>query len=205
MNLRLTKTEDIAGRAKSNRRPTRRRTAAGRKKSKAPDPEETSNDDDNDDEKSEEGNDEDDNPELVPKGEDATREPRLSSMERELREMEDEQVRRTNAYPGATNTIGSVHQRKWYLSLDRAGCGFVEKKRRVWQQPVGSKHPQSHPGKSGDSTAASEESCRLSYPFYVRGSDHERSVVTGRRGTDILRDENVHDFTQRKGWKPVVN
>jgi hypothetical protein len=38
---------------------------------------------------------------------------------------ESETIRRTNAYPGATNDIGSVHQRKWYLSLDRHSSGFT--------------------------------------------------------------------------------
>ncbi|EEU48090.1 uncharacterized protein NECHADRAFT_75306 [Fusarium vanettenii 77-13-4] len=68
---------------------------------------------------------------------------KLSAMEREIRELEDEQVRLTNAYPGASNTIGSVHQR--------------------------------------------------------------RCVVTGQRGADILKDEGVNNFVQRKGWKPVLN
>jgi hypothetical protein len=36
----------------------------------------------------------------------------LSAIERELRELEDKEVRRTNAYPGASNTIGSVHQQR---------------------------------------------------------------------------------------------
>lgn len=121
----------------------------------------------------------------------------LSSMEREIRELEDEEVRRTNAYPGASNTIGSIHQRRWYLSLDRQVSGFVEKRtkgRSVWEPK--------------DSTKAEEketENGRLSYPFYVRGSEHERSVVTGRRGADILKDEGVDQFVRRKGWKPVLN
>lgn len=29
---------------------------------------------------------------------------------------------------------------------------------------------------------------RLSYPFYVRGVEHERSMVTGRRGQYAVRD-----------------
>ncbi|KAF5978085.1 abc1 containing protein [Fusarium coicis] len=119
-----------------------------------------------------------------------------SAMERELRELEDEEARRTNAYTGASNTIGSVHQRRWYLSLDRPACGFVEeiiKNRSVWKVRDGTetKNKQNDNG-------------RLSYPFYVRGPDHERSVLTGRLGADVLRDEGVDKFIQRKGWKPVL-
>ncbi|KAL2755088.1 hypothetical protein ACRALDRAFT_1064811, partial [Sodiomyces alcalophilus JCM 7366] len=51
--------------------------------------------------------------------------PLSEEMRRELGELESAQVRATNAYPGAENSIGSVHQRKWFLSLDRAACGFV--------------------------------------------------------------------------------
>jgi len=39
-------------------------------------------------------------------------------------EEESETIRRTNAYPGATNDIGSIHQRTWYLSLHRRSSGF---------------------------------------------------------------------------------
>lgn len=164
---------------------------------------------------------------MVPKGEDYTKEANVSAMERELREMEDEQVRLTNAYPGASNTIGSVHQRRWYLSLDRVGSGFVKRKRRTkgrvfWGR--GDDHGETinenndihdngdeeekdvdeerRKPASGDQNA---EQCRLSFPFYVHGADSERSVVTGRTGAEILRDESVTDFKQRRGWKPVVN
>lgn len=123
----------------------------------------------------------------------------VSAMEREIRELEDAQVRETNAYPGAHNSIGSVHQRKWYLSLDRPACGFAEKRRggRVVWEPVAAE------GDSQDAQNVQSDG-RLPYPFYVRGADDERSVVTGRRGADILRDEGVTDFVPRKGWAPVL-
>ncbi|KAM0556774.1 hypothetical protein ACHAPJ_005834 [Fusarium lateritium] len=182
LNLRLTRSEDVAGRVRSGRNPrTRRRRGAQTQP-------QTSDEDESDDNESED----------VPASVDAgVNTENLSAMEREIRELEDEEVRRTNAYPGASNTIGSVHQRRWYLSLDRPVCGFVEKRtkgRSVWEPD--------------DSIALENkemENGRLSYPFYVRGSDHERSVVTGRRGADILKDEGVDKFTQRKGWKPVLN
>jgi hypothetical protein len=40
-------------------------------------------------------------------------------------EREQEQIRLQNAYPGATNSVNSIHQRKWYLSLDRTLSGFL--------------------------------------------------------------------------------
>ncbi|KAJ4271433.1 hypothetical protein NW762_000135 [Fusarium torreyae] len=181
LNLRLTRSEDVAGRVRSGRKPrTRRRRGAQMQP-------ETSDEDESD------GNESEDVPASVDT--DVITE-NLSAMEREIRELEDEEVRRTNAYPGASNTIGSVHQRRWYLSLDRPACGFVDKRtkgRSRWEShdPTDTEHKETKNG-------------RLSYPFYVRGSDHERSVVTGRRGADILKDEGVK-FTQRQGWKPVLN
>lgn len=41
-------------------------------------------------------------------------------------EDEDATIRELNAYPGATNTIGSIHQRQWIITLDRAACGLVK-------------------------------------------------------------------------------
>ncbi|OIW24111.1 hypothetical protein CONLIGDRAFT_564437, partial [Coniochaeta ligniaria NRRL 30616] len=123
------------------------------------------------------------------------REDGLSAMEREIRELEDEMVRKTNAYPGADNTIGSVHQRRWFLSLDRSGSGFVKQRQKgkiTWVKDVG-KAPEE------------EEDNRWTFPFYVRGSEHERSVVTGRLGDEILRDEGVTDFVHRKGWRPILD
>lgn len=121
----------------------------------------------------------------------------LSAMERELQELEDEQVRRTNAYPGAENTIGSVHQRRWFLTLDRPGSGFVKRKvngRTTWVMDETTKTP---PGP--------REENRLKWPFVIRGSELERSVVTGRLGNDVLRDEGVVDFKGRKGWRAITD
>lgn len=172
--MRLTKHEDAAGRARGAPK-TRRR---GKRPAQ---PEETSDEDELD---------------LISQevGDDAES---VSAMEREIRELEDEQVRRTNAYPGASNTIGSVHQRRWYLSLDRPACGFVEGKGKVWERDP--KYQRRTDADEGT------ERCGLEFPFYVRGVDHERSIVTGRRGEDVLRDEGVRDFVQRKGWKPVLS
>ena len=114
-----------------------------------------------------------------------------SPTERELLELEDHQVRSTNAYPGATNSIGSIHQRRWYLSIDRAASGFIK--------PMGKTQWELREDGEGGGGE------RLKWPFYVRGADDERSVVTGRKGNDILQDEGVKGFTQRKGWKPVLN
>ncbi|KAF5266145.1 hypothetical protein FOXYS1_3026 [Fusarium oxysporum] len=182
VNLRLTRSEDVAGRVRSGRAPRKRRRRHAQTETQP----ETSGDDSESDES-----------EDVPSNTDAgTNADNLSAMEREIRELEDEEVRRTNAYPGASNTIGSVHQRRWYLSLDRPACGFVEqrtKSRSVWELEDGTetKNKQSDNG-------------RLSYPFHVRGPDHERSVLTGRLGADILQDEGVDKFIQRQGWKPVL-
>ncbi|KAI8719423.1 LigD-N domain-containing protein [Fusarium sp. LHS14.1] len=104
LNLRLTKSEDAAGRAKSGRASRTKRRRRGRG---APQPQY---------ETSDEGESEDDNNEDVPMTIDtAVNTEKLPAMEREIRELEDEQVRLTNAYPGASNTIGSVHQRRWYV------------------------------------------------------------------------------------------
>ncbi|KAF5681768.1 abc1 containing protein [Fusarium circinatum] len=182
LNLRLTRSEDVAGRVRSGKTPRKRR----RRQAQVETQPETSDEDS-------EGDTSEDVPSNTDAGTDADD---LSAMEREIRELEDEEVRRTNAYPGASNTIGSVHQRRWYLSLDRPACGFVEeriKNRSVWKLEDGTETKNKH---SNDG--------RLSYPFYVRGPDHERSVLTGRLGADILQDEGVDTFVQRQGWKPVL-
>ncbi|KAM3534494.1 hypothetical protein MY4038_002182 [Beauveria bassiana] len=195
--MRLTKTEDAAGRAKATptKKPTRRRRRAG-KSAETKEPE-TSASESN----CGEGSDAD----IVPATnsqltqQDAAA---VSALERELRELEDDEVRRTNAYKGARNSIGSIHQRKWYLSLERDLSGFLptksESHRKNWQ-------PKGNPTGGTAGPRGLEIGNRLSYPFYVRGRDTERSVVTGRLGADILRDEGVDGFLPRKGWKPVIN
>ncbi|KFA53666.1 hypothetical protein S40293_03865 [Stachybotrys chartarum IBT 40293] len=203
INLRLTKSDDAAGRTNNTRplRSRRRRRRLG--KTSAPQPE-TSSD---------EGDDEDD-AHLVPsEAQTNTDAEPLSAMEREIRELDDEQVRIRNAYPGADNTIGSVYQRRWFLSLDRRACGFAERRadrRVVWQRnvetttagPIAPSARRSTGPKDPGTRDAKHD--RLSYPFHVRGVNHERSVVTGRTGADILHDEGVTNFIPRKGWHPVL-
>ncbi|KAB8249950.1 DNA polymerase ligase-domain-containing protein [Aspergillus flavus] len=105
----------------------------------------------------------------------------------------DEQIRANNAYPGAVNSIGSVHQRRWFVTLDRVNSGFVAeagsgpgRKRwvRKWDPGTGQ---------------------LLGFePFYVRGPEVESSVVTGRLGRDVLEDEGVEGFVPRRGWRAVL-
>ncbi|PNY26444.1 Uncharacterized protein TCAP_03630 [Tolypocladium capitatum] len=201
LNLRLTKSEDASGRAKSLRAPRARRR---RRRAAEPAPPETSDSEDGDEVR---GVEDDGDEHVVPAGQEADPTADVSALERELRELEDEQVRRTNAYPGASNSIGSVHQRRWYLSLDRPACGFVEKKRggrTVWELPDSGKANVDEPG-SDKPTQGTEKAARLKFPFSVRGPECERSVVTGRRGEDILRDERVTGFVPRTGWAPILN
>lgn len=120
--------------------------------------------------------------------------PSVSALEREIAEQEDEEVRLTNAYPGATNNIGSIHQRRWYLSMDRYASGFrplpIENRsqggRRMW-------------------TRRREGKILLGFePFLVMGRELERSVVTGRTADELMADEGVQGFVGRKGWRPVT-
>lgn len=96
---------------------------------------------------------------------------------------EDAQTRKLNAYPGSTNDIGSIHQRHWFLQLDRQSSGFV------FDRTVGEK------GKwvRGANGSGFE-------PFLVRGRDYERSVVTGRLAREVESDEGVEAFVGRGGW-----
>lgn len=118
----------------------------------------------------------------------------VSALEREIAEQEDEEVRLTNAYPGATNNIGSIHQRRWYLSMDRYASGFcplpIENRsrggRRMWTRR-----------RDGKMLLGFE-------PFFVMGRELERSVVTGRTADELMADEGVQGFVGRKGWRPVT-
>jgi hypothetical protein len=96
---------------------------------------------------------------------------------------EDASTRTNNAYPGSTNSIGSIHQRHWFMSLDRQSSGFELKKsgneQGMWVQ--------------------SEEDGGFT-PFYVRGKEVERSVVTGRLAREVESDEGVVGFVGRTGW-----
>jgi len=107
----------------------------------------------------------------------------------------DAEERRTNAYAGATNSVGSVYQRRWFVSLDRPGCGLVRRQsggRVVWER-------------EDDGTADGGDGGRLGFPFYVRGPDVERSIVTGRLAADIIRDDGVEGLVRRRGWAPILN
>lgn len=105
----------------------------------------------------------------------------------------DNQIRINNAYPGSTNSIGSIHQRRWFITLDRPNSGFIDE-------------PGSGPGKKRWVRKRGPETGELMgfEPFYVRGPDAERSVVTGRLGRDVLDDEKVQGFIPRRGWRPVL-
>ncbi|EHK25334.1 uncharacterized protein TRIVIDRAFT_135496, partial [Trichoderma virens Gv29-8] len=192
INLRLTKSEDAAGRSRGlQRRATGTRRRRGRTIRVQPQERETSPSSSSS-EACDDGHDLD---EGEPQNE-ATDDPPLS-------EQQDAQVRLTNAYHGAENTIGSIYQRRWYLSLDRRACGFIEKRRRgrssLWELP-----PAESPPTADDPSGSEPGPSQLSFPFYVRGPQFEQSVVTGRRGEDILRDEGVTTFVPRKGWTPVM-
>ncbi|WPH04895.1 Hypothetical protein R9X50_00779200 [Acrodontium crateriforme] len=95
---------------------------------------------------------------------------------------EDAAVRSNNAYTGASNSIGSVHQRHWFLSLDRRRSGFRKERtgpdRGQW---VGGWDP-----------------------IFVRGIDFERSLITGRMADDVMADEGVEKFIGRKMWRPIL-
>ncbi|KAI8624213.1 DNA polymerase ligase-domain-containing protein [Xylariaceae sp. FL1651] len=242
LNLRLTRDEDVAGRARSTRIPkTRRRRGApsslssrtlrsSAKGKKAAGPT-TSSDSESEHASSPsrgtsadqklgrrtESHDDGDDTDIVlaPAEEMKEGENNISAMERELRELEDEEVRRTNAYPGATNSIGSVHQRRWYLSLDREASGFVKRRRDgrvVWERAdsylaaASGRHRSYAENDEKEKKVDRNEdvSCRLTWPFYVRGVEVERSVVTGRLGSEVLRDEGVVGFIGRKGWQGVL-
>ncbi|KAF2483484.1 DNA polymerase ligase-domain-containing protein [Neohortaea acidophila] len=97
-------------------------------------------------------------------------------------EDEDASIRANNAYPGANNTIGSIHQRSWFLTLDKKNSGFE----RIRSGPD-----------AGRRRGGWE-------PFFVRGRDHERSVVTGRSADEVMEDEGVDKFVGRKMWRPIT-
>ncbi|KAK5154957.1 hypothetical protein LTR04_005918 [Oleoguttula sp. CCFEE 6159] len=105
---------------------------------------------------------------------------------------ESESIRQSNAYPGATNDIGSIHQRKWFLMLDRRNSGFVKstsgtEKGRWVKAPL-----------KGDGCSAGWD------PFIVEGRDVERSIITGRSAAEVMADEGVEGFIGRKMWRPVL-
>lgn len=91
---------------------------------------------------------------------------------------EDIAIRENNAYSGAVNSIGSVHQRHWFLSLDRRRSGFTKSTKGDWVGPW--------------------------EPFSVYGRDRERSVITGRSADEVMEDERVEKFVGRKMWRAIL-
>lgn len=98
---------------------------------------------------------------------------------------EDALTRTHNAYPGSTNSIGSVHQRRWFVLLDRQSSGF-ELSGGKWIRRI-----------------MADGELDGFKPFVVRGRDHERSVVTGRLACDVEDDEGCNGYVGRGGWKSI--
>lgn len=95
---------------------------------------------------------------------------------------EDKTIRANNAYIGASNTIGSIHQRNWILTLDKQNSGFRK----------------ARSGSNAGRWIGHWES------FFVRGRNHERSIVTGRNADEVMEDEGVEKFVGRKMWRPIL-
>lgn len=110
---------------------------------------------------------------------------------------EDERICLSNAYPGAENSVGSIHQRRWFLSMDRRASGFSP----VYNSD-GSKKWKKLGAYDRVTTDGREETDDGS--FVVLGRDVERSIVTGRTAGEVMRDEGVEGFVGRKGWRAVV-
>ncbi|KIW98710.1 uncharacterized protein Z519_00372 [Cladophialophora bantiana CBS 173.52] len=129
-----------------------------------------------------------------------------------LEDEEEASIRLNNAYPGATNSINSIHQRRWFLSLDRAACGFRPTNqaafgRKVWERPrLSSSSEVKRESKGGDEDGAADDAGSLGgfEPFHVLGRDVEVSVLTGRTAADVARDEGLVGYKPRGGWRGVV-
>lgn len=105
----------------------------------------------------------------------------------------DHRIRLNNAYPGSTNSIGSIHQRRWFITLDRVNSGFIHEPGFQFGQKRWVR-------KQDESTGQ-----LLGFgPFYVRGPEVERSAITARLAKDVLEDEGVDSFNGRPGWRPVL-
>lgn len=98
---------------------------------------------------------------------------------------EDMLTRAHNAYPGSTNSIGSVHQRRWFVLLDRPSSGFESNGGKWTRRPMS----------NGDLGGFE--------PFVVRGRDYERSVVTGRLARDVESDGGCKGYIGRGGWQSI--
>ena len=114
---------------------------------------------------------------------------------------EDELTRITNAYPGATNSIGSIHQRRWFLVLDKKRSGF-RKEGGQWVRTI-EPHFKKHILSDTPKRVPEREYGGFE-PFFVRGADFERSVVTGRLSKEVMEDEGVQNFRARKNWMPIL-
>ncbi|KEF53822.1 uncharacterized protein A1O9_10223 [Exophiala aquamarina CBS 119918] len=112
----------------------------------------------------------------------------------------DERIRLQNAYPGANNSINSIHQRKWFLSLDRHACGFTPAK----DPKTGQKIWRCRRRQRGDADAGADEEDAVFKKFHVLGRDHETSVLTGRKAADIARDEGLIGYRPRGGWRGIT-
>jgi hypothetical protein len=187
--FRLTKAEN---RHKQPKKPVRKRRRQDPALSKATGPEETPP---SSDAEFQENN--DDIVSSQPQPVDTSKE--ITPVERELQEQEDETVRLTNAYPGATNTINSIHQRKWYLSVDRVASGFYKASKNPvrWER----RRVLNGGGKGED---GGEVELLGWDPFFVGGREVEKSIVTGRCAEEVLADEGVVGFVGRKGWRAVL-
>lgn len=115
---------------------------------------------------------------------------------------EDEKIRANNAYTGATNDIGSVHQRKWFLSVDRSMSGFAK---RIAKSASGFTETQ-WVRKGGEASIANGViGSRTGFDrFVVGGRETERSVVTGRLANEILADEGVIGYVPRGLWRAIT-
>ena len=98
-------------------------------------------------------------------------------------EKQDAEIRTSNAYSGATNTIGSVHQRHWLVTIDRKLSGFRKSRR---------------------SESVKERWVGPWEPFNVEGKYRERSVLTGRLAEDVMADEGIKGFVGRASWRAIV-
>jgi len=115
---------------------------------------------------------------------------------------EDEAIRANNAYTGATNDIGSVHQRKWFLSVDRAKSGFIK---RVAQSASGFVETTWTRRRAEEDLANGIVGSAKGFDrFVVGGREIERSVVTGRLAGEILADECVVGFVPRGHWRAIT-
>ena len=130
----------------------------------------------------------------VPSAHSSSADKSRSDFAREIAEQEDEEVRRTNAYPGATNSIGSIHQRRWYLSMDRHSSGF----RPLFTGKGNNTGRREWVRKKDDDRLFGFD------PFFVMGREVEKSVISGRTADEVMADEGVEGFVGRKGWRAVT-